>query len=120
DLEDASLETDGAARQHLTGRVTLTEALGAEVMVHFKVDASAAATDDVRELQADAGTTEGMGALPQDEGGQAIMVGRFGARSGAKKGQKVRVAVDTRALHFFDRETGLGIYDGTERKDTRG
>src|SRR5688572_9661192 len=59
DLEDASPATDGAERQHLTGRVTLTEALGSEVMVHFKVDAPAAATDDVRELAQDAGT-EGM------------------------------------------------------------
>ncbi len=37
-----------------------------------------------------------------------------------RRGQKVRVAVDTRALHFFDPETGLGIYDGTEREGARG
>jgi hypothetical protein len=29
-------------------------------------------------------------------------------------GQTIDVAVDTRALHFFDVETGLGIYDGAE------
>jgi multiple sugar transport system ATP-binding protein len=39
------------------------------------------------------------------------MVGRFGARSQVADGQAVSVAVDTRALHFFDPETGLGIYD---------
>ena len=48
------------------------------------------------------------------------MVGRFGARSSANAGQKVRVAVDTRALHFFDPETGMGIYDGSEREEARG
>ena len=37
-----------------------------------------------------------------------------------RKGEPVRVAVDTRALHFFDPETGLGIYDGTEREGARG
>ena len=42
------------------------------------------------------------------------IVGRFGARSKARKGEPVEVAVDTRALHFFDPETGLGIYDGTK------
>ena len=42
------------------------------------------------------------------------MVGRFGARSKARKGEPIQVAVDTRALHFFDPETGLGIYDGTK------
>ncbi len=39
------------------------------------------------------------------------MVGRFGARSHVREGEKARVAVETRALHFFDPETGLGIYD---------
>jgi len=28
----------------------------------------------------------------------------------------VEVAVDTRALHFFELESGLGIYNGSERE----
>jgi multiple sugar transport system ATP-binding protein len=39
------------------------------------------------------------------------IVGRFGARSRVRVGETAEVAVDTRALHFFDPETGLGIYD---------
>jgi hypothetical protein len=31
-----------------------------------------------------------------------------------KAGDTTAMAVDTRALHFFDPETGLGIYDGNE------
>jgi multiple sugar transport system ATP-binding protein len=45
------------------------------------------------------------------------MVGRFGARSRLREGEEVEVAVDSRSLHFFDPETGLGIYDqATTRK----
>ena len=115
DLEDAALETEGTEQQQLRGKVTLTEALGSEVMVHFKVDAAAAATDDVRELAKDAGT-EGLGELGSEGG--ATMVGRFGARSRVRTGEAIEVAVDTRALHFFEPESGLGIYDGTEREET--
>ena len=121
DLEDAEIEPDSAGDQTLDGQVELTEALGSEVMVHFSIDAKPAITDEVRELQKDAGTEDGgIGAPAQEEGAdRTIMVGRFGARSKADRGQKVRVAVDTRALHFFDPETGLGIYDGTEREGAR-
>ena len=94
-------------------RSTLTEALGSEVMVHFKVDAPRRTTEEVRELEKDAGA-EGLAELNQDGG--ATMVGRFGARSRVKLGDEVEVAVDTRALHFFEPESGLGIYDGTERE----
>ena len=81
--------------------------------MHFSIDAPPAITDEVRELEKDAGV-EGLGSPTQEEGGRTVMVGRFGARSKAAKGEKVRVAVDTRALHFFDPETGLGIYDRTK------
>jgi multiple sugar transport system ATP-binding protein len=114
DLEDAELEPDRG--QTIEGTVELTEALGSEIMAHFSIDAPPAITDEVRELQEDAGTTEGVGTPAQDEGGRTIMVGRFGARSKAVKGDPIRAVVDTRALHFFDPETGLGIYDGTERE----
>jgi hypothetical protein len=42
-------------------------------------------------------------------------VGRFGPRSRVRTGDVVDVAVDTRSLHFFDLESGLGIYSQTER-----
>ena len=32
------------------------------------------------------------------------------ARSRAREGERVEVVVDTRELHFFDLETGAGIY----------
>ena len=86
DLEDAELEPDSPGDQTLDGEVELTEALGSEVMVHFSIDATPAITDEVRELQKDAGT-EGMGTPAQEEGGRTIMVGRFGARSKADQGR---------------------------------
>jgi multiple sugar transport system ATP-binding protein len=117
DLDDATLETDGGEHQHLRGEVALTEALGSEVMVHFKIDGRPAVTDDVRELAKDAGT-EGLAERDQDHG--ATMVGRFGSRSRVRNGEKIEISVDTRALHFFDPETGLGIYDGNEREAKNG
>ena len=112
DLEDAQLAPEAEAAGTLAGEVQLTEALGSEVMVHFSIDASHAITDEVRELRKDAGTEDMSSSGPADGG--ATMVGRFGARSKARKGEPIKVAVDTRALHFFDPETGLGIYDGTK------
>jgi multiple sugar transport system ATP-binding protein len=48
------------------------------------------------------------------EADTATLVGRFGPRSTARPGEPLEIAVDTRSLHFFDPETGLGIYDGTQ------
>jgi multiple sugar transport system ATP-binding protein len=114
DLEDAALAPDTPADCHIHGVVTLREALGSEIMVHFIVDAPPALTEDVRELAQDTDAV----AVSRLEGGAAktTMVGRFGARSRVREGDSIEVAVDTRALHFFDPETGSGIYDDTSTK----
>jgi multiple sugar transport system ATP-binding protein len=109
DLEDAALAPGEGAQLH--GTVQLREALGAEIMVHFTVDARPALTEDVRELAQDAGDDR----VPQAraDAHETTMVGRFGARSRVRHGEQIRIAVDTRSLHFFDAETSLGIYDAT-------
>jgi multiple sugar transport system ATP-binding protein len=104
-LEDAAIAP--AEWPRLEGTVRLRESLGSEVMVHFEVSARAAVTDEMRELALDAGDAS----LAQHEGSGATVVGRFDAHSRVKTGEKIEARVDTRSLHFFDPDTGLGIYD---------
>jgi multiple sugar transport system ATP-binding protein len=110
DLEDAALVVDFAGERVLEGRLELREALGSEIMAHFAIRGAHAETDETRELADDAGAApkEATVGVNEDE---AVIVGRFGARSRIKTGDTIRAVVDTRALHFFDPETGLGIYD---------
>jgi multiple sugar transport system ATP-binding protein len=113
-LEDAAIAHDDAPDRRLKGTVELREALGSELMVHLAVDAPPALTEEVQELAADAGTTaEELGGGDKH---RAVIVGRFGADSKVREDEETEVAVDTRALHFFDPETGLAIYDGQETK----
>jgi multiple sugar transport system ATP-binding protein len=112
DLEDAALEPGAPPERQLRGRLELKEALGSEIMAHFAIKGAHAETDETRELAKDAGS-EGLSepiGVPEDE---AVIVGRFGARSRIKQGDEVLAVVDTRALHFFDPQTGNGIYDST-------
>ena len=109
DLEDFQLACEAAHGGTLQGTVTLREALGAEIMVHFSVDAPAAITEDVKELAEDVGDADRVAARAEKT--TSVLVGRFGARSRVRPGDQIDVAVDTRQLHFFDVETGLGIYD---------
>ena len=118
DLEDATLESEAPGDRRLHGKVELREALGAEIMVHFTVDAAPAFTEDVRELAQDTGDERA--AQLKEGADETTMVGRFGARSQVKEGETTDVVVDTRALHFFDPDTGLGIYeDETSTKGDR-
>jgi multiple sugar transport system ATP-binding protein len=116
DLEDAALSPETPQDHRLNGNVTLTEALGSEIMVHFTIEANQAATEEMRELAKDVGDERAIAQLEEGGAATAGFVGRFGARSRVKIGDPVEVAVDSRALHFFDPETGLGIYDGTTTK----
>ena len=111
ELEEASLEPESPPNRRLRGVVELREALGSELIVHFTVEGTREAlTDDVIELAQDAGVPGESADLERKAEG-ALLVGRFGARAKVEEGKPVEVAVDTRALHFFDEETSEGIYD---------
>ena len=111
EFEDAALVSDVERDRCIRGEVELTEALGAEHIVHFDIDAQQAFTEDVRELAEDVGATAVQELERSKVDAKATVVGRFGARSRVGKGDTAEVAVDTRVLHFFDPETNLGIYD---------
>jgi multiple sugar transport system ATP-binding protein len=113
-LEDAAIVREAPEEQRIHGRVELREALGSELMVHFRVEAPPAITEEVKELAEDAGTT-----AEQLGGGDArssIVVGRFSPDSKVSEGETAEVAVDTRSLHFFDPQNGLAIYDEESTK----
>jgi multiple sugar transport system ATP-binding protein len=113
-LEDAAIAHDNPADRRLKGHVELREALGSELMVHLAIDARPAMTQEVKELAEDAGTTaEELGGGDEH---RAVVVGRFAADSKVKAGEDTEVAIDTRALHFFDPDTGLAIYDDSGTK----
>jgi multiple sugar transport system ATP-binding protein len=112
DLEEASIVRDSPPDRQLRGVVELREALGSELMVHVTFEGvRPARTEETTELAREAGG--GM------EGGRdssgALLVGKMSARAHVSEGKPIEVAVDTRSLHFFDPETGLGIYDQQQK-----
>jgi multiple sugar transport system ATP-binding protein len=114
DLEDASIASDTPADHRLRGEVELTEALGSEILVYLRIDARPALTEDVRELAEDVGDERAVSET--DEAAHTTMVGRLDPHAKVSESSALEVAVDTRSLHFFDPETGLGIYDNEARK----
>jgi multiple sugar transport system ATP-binding protein len=106
DLGDAALGGDGAGSQRLRGRVDLVEELGAEKLVHFRIDAERLSTSD--ELLA--GAEEEMeGGLDSGEIGSATAtagVARIASRSQLAADQEAAFTVDTARLHLFDPDDG--------------
>ncbi|HVF12946.1 MAG TPA: sn-glycerol-3-phosphate ABC transporter ATP-binding protein UgpC [Acidimicrobiales bacterium] len=107
DLEDAAIADSHWST--ISGEVRLTEALGSEIVAHFDIAARPAVTEAARELAADVGDEVAFERLEQES---TTFVGRFGPRSDVKAGERIEVAVDTRALHVFDPGTALAIYRG--------
>jgi multiple sugar transport system ATP-binding protein len=109
DLEDAAV-ANGEPRSRLHARVSMTEALGSEVLAHLTIAAPQAVTDDVRELAEDVGDDRAVRQLAAGlQMGETSVVGRFSPRTKVREGEVVEVIFDRRALHFFDSETGLAI-----------
>ena len=92
DVYDGSLVPD--LGQRIAANVQLLEELGSEIVAHLdigvqrvEVGGPTAGTDDSEDL------------------GSAFL-GRFAQQSDARIGQRMEIAIDVSALHFFDKETG--------------
>jgi multiple sugar transport system ATP-binding protein len=108
---DAALVPDAPSDRRLHGTVELREELGPELFVHFTAPGvQLADTEAIADVPRD---TSGVG-MNADAG--AMLVGRFSAQSGARVGAAIDAAIDTGDLHFFDPDTGLGIYGAEERQ----
>jgi hypothetical protein len=64
-------------------------------------------TDEVREAL---GEEAVQAELEATRRGNRRFIGRLDRMTRAREGEPVTLAVDTRRLHFFDEETGRGIY----------
>ncbi|HEY7197437.1 MAG TPA: sn-glycerol-3-phosphate ABC transporter ATP-binding protein UgpC [Gaiellaceae bacterium] len=100
----------GDGRVRLRGTVLFTEALGSERLVHAEVDGSPVVTDEVLEVAADTDQAVVEELQHESAARKAILVGRFDSMSRAEVGAPVDMTVRTERLHFFDPETGAGIY----------
>jgi multiple sugar transport system ATP-binding protein len=104
DMEDARLVRGGGdAATRLRAKVSLIEALGSQIMVHFPLDAPRVVTEDTKLLDKDAHTAE----LPTHE--ETKFVASFAPRSRVRTGDEVEVVVDAERMHFFDPENGQTI-----------
>ena len=77
----------------------VTEALGAQIMVHFDIDAPKVVTEDTKLLDKDAHTDE----VPQHLVEGTKFVASFAPRPRVRAGDEIEVVVDTERMHFFDR-----------------
>jgi multiple sugar transport system ATP-binding protein len=105
DMDDAEVAGTPPPGAALTATADLVEAMGSDVLVHFRADAPPVVTDDTRELAADSG-----GELTEDHGGVSDLLARVSPRSTVKEGRPITFRVETDRMHVFDPDTGLSIW----------
>jgi multiple sugar transport system ATP-binding protein len=106
DLDDASLARFGIAGV-IGVSVDIREDMGAEVFAHFRVDADSVETEEVLEAMEEQDVA---GAVRERMRSGVPFIARLERGTQAREGDRLELAVDTQRLHFFDPETGAGIY----------
>jgi multiple sugar transport system ATP-binding protein len=108
DMEDASIAGGAAAGRAISAVVDIREDMGSEIFVHFGVGGPPVRGVDIQ-AAIGAEAVEATAAQAKDKG--SLFVARVDRASRVREGQPIELAVATSRLHFFDTETGLGVYD---------
>jgi multiple sugar transport system ATP-binding protein len=99
-FEDAAFAPAGLPTMEV--EVVVLEELGADAHVFFRVEATRIATGEPEE-----GEDEGVELVGQDSG--ALLNARVDARTTARVGESLRLAVDPARFHFFDPDSSLSL-----------
>jgi multiple sugar transport system ATP-binding protein len=107
DMEDASLVPEASGDRKLSVTVDIREDMGSEVFVHFGIHAQPVQTQEVAEALAE----EAVEAIAERSRRRGVpFIARVDRLTRAREGEPLELVVDAQHLHFFDPETGLGIY----------
>jgi multiple sugar transport system ATP-binding protein len=93
--------------RRLEATVDLRESLGAEALVHFRMDAPPVLTEDTVELVKDREDVENVDEVIDESA--SPFVAKIDARADARLGQTIPLVVDTSRLHVFDPKDGRAI-----------
>jgi multiple sugar transport system ATP-binding protein len=103
DIEDAALAAGAPDGPRLSAVVDIREDMGSEVFAHFDVGGKAVRGEDVK-------AAVGVEAAEVADVKGNVWVARLDRDTRAREKDVVELVVDTSRLHFFDPETGDGIY----------
>ena len=81
--------------------------MGSEVFAHFAIDAEPVETQEVLEAMEEEDVPE---AVRERMRRGVPFIARLERGTAAKEKEQLELVVDTERLHFFDPETGAGIY----------
>jgi len=112
DVEDAELVRDASDDQTLAVVTDIREDMGAEVFLHFSLPARPVQASEVTEAL-EHEEFEAMTERARREG--VPFIARVDRLTRGREGEPTRLFVDVEHLHFFDPDTGLGIYDAARR-----
>jgi multiple sugar transport system ATP-binding protein len=101
DVEDASLVSGAPEGARFSAVVDVREDMGSEVFLHLPSPAPSVLSDEVKEA---------LEAAAEEEERRQTFVARVDRATRAKEGERIELVVDPKHLHFFDLESGAGIY----------
>jgi multiple sugar transport system ATP-binding protein len=105
DFEDAGIAGDDPKGHVFEAPIELVESMGSEIYAHFSFSGEHVESDELRELEEDAGASD----LPSGAAEGAHAIARLDATSDVRVGKPARLWLDTSKIHVFDPTDGHSL-----------